>query len=260
MRILCSAGLGEMDQEECLACARTGNGKCGFDYIVLKAIYGHDNERPDVHVTDLTGCLRKAFYSKTEKVALEPHKLYTMSLGTMVHAGLEGSDEFVDSELVVSTEGIVGRADVVYKDGRLLDIKTTRWLYPSKVPYGSHTLQVNIYAYLLGKQGVKINRLQIQYLDLSGPSKCRKCNVPVSLIEGEFKCPECNKFIPNAHLGAMLVDVPLMEYEDIERIINERRDNLQMAIDLGSPPAKEPGFLCSYCSFKEQCAPELNED
>lgn len=177
-----------------------------------------------------------------------------------MHGGLEGSDEFVDSELPINAEDIVGRADIVYKDGRLVDIKTTRWLYPSKIPYGSHALQVNIYAYLLGKMGRPVNRLQIQYLDLSGPTKCRACKVPVMYIEGEFKCPNCNKFFSNAHLGAMLVDIPMMGYEEIKQTIEERRNELQTAMSAGLPPAKEAGFLCSYCSFKELCAPDINED
>src|SRR5690242_6725149 len=120
MRVQCGAGKGVMEEKECLACALTGNQPCGFDYMVLRAIYGHDNDRPDVHVTDLTGCLRKAWYSKVTPAPQMPHKLYTMSLGTTVHGGIEGSDEHVDSELPVNMEGLVGRADVVYKDGRLL--------------------------------------------------------------------------------------------------------------------------------------------
>ena len=142
-----------MDHEACLACARTGLQKCGYDYVVLRALYENHEERPDIHVTDLTGCLRKAWYSKTTRVAETPHSKYALMVGSIMHGGLEGSDEYMDAELPFNEDGIVGRADVVYKDGRLLDLKTTRWLYPSKMPYGSHALQVNMYAYFLKKSG-----------------------------------------------------------------------------------------------------------
>ena len=247
MKILCSAGKGEMDHEACLACARTGLQKCGYDYVVLRALYENHEERPDIHVTDLTGCLRKAWYSKTTRVAETPHSKYALMVGSIMHGGLEGSDEYMDAELPFNEDGIVGRADVVYKDGRLLDLKTTRWLYPSKMPYGSHALQVNIYAYFLKKSGREVNRLQIQYLDMSGPTKCRKCKVPVIMVEGEFKCPSCKKIFSDAHLGAVLCDVRMMETEEIEGIINEKKNELQTALEAGMPPAKEPGFLCGYC-------------
>lgn len=260
MKILCSAGKGEMEDDACLSCASTGNQTCGYDYVVLRALYAHDNDRPDVHVTDLTGCLRKAWYSKSATFVEYPHSKYAMMLGTLVHKGLELSDELMDSELPIDIEGIVGRADVVYKDGRLLDLKTTRWLYPSKMPYGSHALQVNIYAYLLGKMGRSVNRLQIQYLDMSGPTKCRKCKVPVIMVEGEFKCPNCQKFFPDGHLGACLVDVRMMEYEEIKENLETRRNELQTALLAGMPPMREPGFLCGYCSAFSICQPEISED
>ena len=149
---------------------------------------------------------------------------------------------------------------MVYKDGRLIRLENYTLVISQKLPYGSHALQVNIYAYFLKKMGRKVDRLQIQYLDMSGPTKCRKCRVPVMLIEGEYKCPECHNFIKNAHLGALLCDVRMMETEEIEDIINERKNELQTALEAGMPPAKEPGFLCSYCSFKDVCVPEFTED
>jgi CRISPR/Cas system-associated exonuclease Cas4 (RecB family) len=139
-------------------------------------------------------------------------------------------------------------------------LKTTRFLYPSKMPYGSHALQVNIYAYLLGKMGRPVNRLQIQYLDMSGPTKCRKCRVPVIMVDGEFKCPNCQKFFADGHLGACLIDVRMMGYDEIKENLEARRNELQTAMTAGMPPAREPGFLCSYCGAFNTCGPEVNED
>jgi len=103
--------------------------------------------------------------------------------------------------------------------------------------------------------GHPVDRLQIQYFDASGPSKCRRCRVPVRMFEGELKCPNCFQFVPGAHLGAVLVDVPLMRDEDIEVYTNERRNELKNAMLLGMPPAKEPGFLCAYCASIDKCNP-----
>lgn len=247
-----------MAPEECLTCARTGNQPCGYDYIVLRAMYGNnssESRQGEVHVTDLTGCLRKSWYDKVQPEAERPHETLARSLGTMVHGAIEGSDQWVESELRVEVEGLVGKADIVYADGRLVDLKTTRWLFPAKVPYGSHSLQVNLYAYALKLMGRPVNRLQIQYIDMSGPTKCRKCRVPVQMFEGELKCPVCFQFIKNAHLGAVLVDVPMMPDEEVKQLLEERRDALQSALDMQMPPAKEPGYLCGYCAHTISCAP-----
>ena len=80
------------------------------------------------------------------------------------------------------------------------------------------------------------------------------------MVEGEFKCPSCQKIFSDAHLGAAMCEVRMMETEEIEGLINDRKGELQTALEAGMPPAKEPGFLCSYCPFVVTCAPEMNED
>lgn len=264
MNIICSAGKGEMSAEDCLTCARTGDQLCGYDYIILRTMYANNSSasrRGEIHVTDLTGCMRKSWYDKSAPEAERPHETFARSVGTMIHGAIEGSDQWVESELRVEVEGIVGRADIVYYDGRLVDLKTTRWLYTSKVPYGSHAIQVNLYAYALKQMGRPVSRLQIQYLDMSGPTKCRKCRVPVQMFDGEIKCPVCFQYVKGAHLGAYLVDVPMMPEAEIKQLFEDRRDTLQNAIDMGMPPEMEPGFLCAYCSHQNTtCFPMLTEE
>ena len=263
MRIICSATNQEMDSGECLSCALQGSPPCGYDYSLLKALYSDsekEDRRKEIHVTDLTGCLRKAYYDKREPSPERPHEMVTRWMGTAVHTCAEGSDAFLESELPVEHGSIVGRADIVYADGRVVDFKTTRWLYPEKLPYGSHALQVNIYAWLLRQMGRDVNRLQIQYIDMSGPTKCRKCKVPVRMFDGELKCPNCMQPVRGAHLGAVLVDVPLMEEAEIERLVTGRREQLELALALDDPPEREAGYLCNYCSHRETCRPELVDE
>ena len=164
-----------------------------------------------------------------------------VSLGNMQTIGLE-----VENTHTYITNGVITH-------------NSTRWLYPSKLPYGSHALQVNIYAWLLRKMGREVNQLQIQYIDMSGPTKCRKCRVSVRMFNGELKCPSCLQYVNGAHLGAVLVEVPLMEEREIEELVASRRDRLQLALALGEPPEREPGFLCAYCSHYEICQSELVE-
>jgi len=262
MNITCSAEKGVLDTEKCLVCA-LDTPPCGYDRAVLKNIFGdsqHEERKSTIHVTDLTGCIRKAWYEKTNPAPEYPHEALTRWLGTKIHGAIEGSDEFMDSELPVVWDTLVGKSDIVYKDGRIVDIKTSRWLIPSKLPYGSHVLQVNIYAFMLRKMGRDVSRLQIQYIDMSGPSKCRACRLAVRMYDGVYRCPSCGKEIKNAHLGAMLVDIPIMRDDEIMERISERKENLENAMAMGIAPQKEPGYLCSYCNSVEICGPALTEE
>ena len=258
MKINCSAGKGVLELDECLTCAFEGNNRCGYDYALIKNMMSDKKKearRSEIHVTDLTGCLRKAWYDKLEPAPEFVHETLVRWLGVNFHKGSEGSDDHLDSEVPLEYNGIIGTTDVVYKDGRVLDFKYTRWIIPEKLPYGSHETQVNIYAHLLRRSGREVNRLQIQYVDASGPTKCRKCKVPVRFTDGAFKCPKCEIVFPSAHLGAVLVDIPIWSDQEVEEFIRSRKDMLLGALELGLPPDKEPGFLCSYCPNVEVCQP-----
>jgi CRISPR/Cas system-associated exonuclease Cas4 (RecB family) len=217
----------------------------------------------EIHVTDLTGCLRKAWYSKKQPAPEYVHEKLARWMGTAIHAHAEGSDEQLDSELPLHWDGLVGTADVVYKDGTVCDFKSSRWIYPEKLPYGSHSLQVNIYSHMLRKMGRDPKRLFIQYIDASGPTKCRKCKVPVRAFPTEsgyeLKCPSCFQFIKGAHLGAVMIEVPLTDADEIEAYITQRKEQLETALMLDLPPEREAGWLCSYCSHRTGCDPEINE-
>ncbi|MEL7591751.1 MAG: PD-(D/E)XK nuclease family protein [Anaerolineaceae bacterium] len=258
MKINCSAGRGLLELEECLQCALEGRNDCGYDYALIKSMMNDkkkESRRSEIHVTDLTGCLRKAWYDKVSPQPEYIHETLARWLGVNFHHAVEGSDDMLDSELPLQDDGLVGTADIVYKDGRIVDLKQTRWIYPQKLPYGSHATQVNLYAHLLRRMGREVTKLQIQYVDASGPTKCRKCKVPVRAYDGILKCPNCENIIANAHLGAVLVDIPLWSEEEVEAYITERKENLLGALELGLPPEKEPGFLCAYCGAVEICQP-----
>jgi CRISPR/Cas system-associated exonuclease Cas4 (RecB family) len=262
MQILCSDTNEEMTHEACLAHALlTGRPPCGFDYMLLKSLYA-SNQKPEraseIHVTDLTGCQLRAFYDKREPSPEYPHEILLRWMGSGFHKMVESEDTNLESELALEVEGIVGRTDIVYKDGRLVDLKFTRWMMPDKLPYGSHVLQVNIYAWMLRRMGRDVNRVQIQYIDASGPTKCRAHKIPVRNIDGVLACPKCLTAPKNAHLGVYLLDVPLYSDEQVEDIISERKRDLRAALDMGFPPEPEPSFLCGYCPHREKCPAEIS--
>src|SRR5690242_12319182 len=133
-KIMCSAGKGEMSAEACLRCALTlGSPPCGYDYALLNALF-NDKERTGIHVTDLTGCLRKAYYEKQDGALEYPHEMIVRFVGTAVHKYIEEfPSEHLDNELPLAMDGLVGTADIVYKNGRIVDTKTTRWMSPNKL-------------------------------------------------------------------------------------------------------------------------------
>ena len=264
MKIICSVTNGLFSTAECLDCALgSGRPPCGYDYALLKAMYGSSEQETraaEIHVTDLTGCARRAYYDKREPSPEYPHEMLVRWMGSGFHGMVEGSDTYMDSELVLAYDGIVGRSDIVYRDGRLVDLKFTRWMVLSNLPYGSHILQVNVYAWILGKMGREVNRLQIQYIDASGPTKCRAHKVAVRNIDGVLACPKCLTSPKGAHLGAYLIDVPLMPDWEIEQAIQTRKRNLKDALAMGFPPEREVGFLCGYCAHAARCQPELERE
>ena len=260
--VICPISHEVLSQEDCLKCALTWNNKCGYDYGILKAMYQKPN-RDGIHVTDLTGCLRKAYYSKTQKIPVAVHTLLMLFTGTAMHDAFEKEcDETAQCEMELEAGGIVGKADRVYSDGTLVDYKTTRWLTPSKLPYSSHELQLKIYAHMLGKMGTPVKQAFIQYVDMSGPTKCTagtkwsKCNALVEYRDGKYVCPKCLKEFPEGHLGAYRIRVDLND--SIEHALNQSRDMLQSSIDDGTLPLPDPGWLCGYCQFNNICDAAMN--
>ena len=252
-QVSCDAGRGVVTKEQCLTCALAQQNACGYDYSLLVYLL-NDGERTGIHVTDLTGCLRMAYYRRTVNTLAEyPHDMLIRKLGTAVHAQLESGDPYFGSEVSVNALGIVGKMDVFYNSGRILDYKTTRWMTPSKLPYGSHEKQVNYYAALMREMGNEVSSAAIQYIDLSGPTKCKSCGKAFVPRNGDLACPSCGKTYAEAHLGAKIFEVSLMPHGEVVAEITERRDALLLSLEAEIAPAPEDSFLCNYCPFVHIC-------
>lgn len=243
-------------KKQCLDCALSGKNDCGFGYALLKSIWNwSEHERTGLHTTDLTGCLKKTYFDKTSPVPSPIHTNMLLYLGTITHLMLEGAeDENFTAEMPVKGLDVVGTADVVYENGVLEDFKTTRWMYPQYLPYGSHELQTNIYAQMLREMGTEVEQIFIQYIDMSGPTKCKSCKIHVEKrADGGLACPRCGKTPRNAHLGALRCEIPVYSVEEITSVIERRRDTVLTALETATPPLGEPGFLCRYCDHTDIC-------
>jgi CRISPR/Cas system-associated exonuclease Cas4 (RecB family) len=255
MKIKCSVGKGEMEHTDCLDCALEGGQACGMDFSVLRALYeGSENREGEIHVTDLTSCLRKSYLHKTAPIPEQPHKMLSLLKGNAVHHLLEVHNcvPLGLSETELELNGVKGRLDLAYqaKDGRwrLVDYKTARELYPELVPYGEHEVQVNIYAYMLEQGGgPKVDEMFIQYIGMRGQTECRKCRQPVEWTPDGYQCLLCGKVFEKGHLGAMLVPVRKYAAKEIKEVIEHRRAILADALVKKQLPAAEPGWLCKFC-------------
>ena len=254
-RVICSATNREVSMDYCKSCALDIPSPCGFDYALIKRIHDALQPRDGVHVTDLVGCLKRTWYEETEPLPERPSDVMYRILGTATHALLEDEqDENLITELPLEYEGIVGRVDAYYPTSdTLIDLKTTRWLMPAKLPYGDHELQVNVYRWLLENNGYPVNRMFLHYIDLSGPSKCRTCKLPLTKEPEGFICPKCGKEARNAHHGTAMINVPFMLMDEVEEFVLSRKEALLESLETGAAPEATPGFLCNYCQFYKVC-------
>jgi len=249
--VICSATNSVVSMDYCLSCALNQPAPCGYDYALIKRVHKALQPREGIHVTDLVHCLRRAYYHRTQPVPERVSDVLYRVLGTATHSILEDEqDNNLITELPLEHAGLVGQIDAYYPEkGILVDSKTTRWLTLTKLPYGDHEMQVNLYRWLLHQNGFEVNRIFLHYIDLSGPSKCRRCKLPLVEQDGIFTCPVCGYVNPEGHHGAVMIEVMLKPLDEIDRFIRERKAILES----GEMPEAEPGYLCNYCQFNQIC-------
>jgi hypothetical protein len=137
----------------------------------------------------------------TSDVSEEVWKL----LGSGVHAVLEGhGDGTVEQRLFSEHDGVTisGAVDLV-KDGHVTDYKVTSVYTATKSLKSDWESQLNLYAWLLGKNGTKVNSLTIVAICRDWmPSRRGQKNYPESMI--------------------VSIPVPLWSSERQERFVSQR--------------------------------------
>ena len=236
-----------VDGTTCISCA--GASSC-FPPAYLRLLFASQlKERTGIHVTDLTGCLRKAYFSKTEAAPpIRPGSMLPIMMGNLVHGALEGHGGESEHKVSMTLDGVtvVGSVDAV--DGGIVEYKTTRWLKPGNLPYGNHKAQVTYYAVLLREMGQPVARAMLYYIDLSGPSRCPRCKREV------VDCL-CGYRHQETHRGVATFPVHFADSE-LDAAKNEmlqRAKALKASLDTLTPPELEKSWLCRYCDFRGTC-------
>jgi len=253
--------------KECLQCALDNDTPCGFTYSLLKASSVIlSSPRPKVHVTDLTGCLRRAYFGKVADYYEPPSQWIAAILGIFIHSKLEefappGSQvELSLSAMTPSGVEVVGTVDLLTKNGVIIDSKSKRWLSKIRLPSSSNSRQINIYRWLLHENGYEANSGVLEYLALRGATRCQKCKCELDQREDKkWICPKCGKIWDEekAHRGVYRAKVEIYSLEAVEQWVDERAVILDNALKLGTiaPKVGKAGeWVCDYCSFEEECA------
>jgi len=174
--------------------------------------------RTRIHVSDLTYCLRKAYWRRLKNKPLTEKQLQFFLDGHQRHQGLQGLVADFEHEVEVENFGVVGHIDLMSKHP--IEIKTTRAKNNGQKP--PHYLRQCAYYCLL--------------------TKTESCTLITQYInDGEFTF-ETIEFTPRE----------LSRY--FEEMI-EARDKLQEAIDRQNPSALPflENWQCRYCEFRPDC-------
>lgn len=250
MKVICSVGKGELEHEECLQCALKGGNYCGFDYTHLRAMFDVQDRTDEIHATDLVSdCTRKVYLDKKNPSPEHVHMRLNLLLGISFHGLMEGDDEHIQTEIRVQHKGLIGTIDAYYpKTGVVVDHKTTKRIYVDRLPYGKHAQQLQIYNYLLTKNGLPVNQMYVNYIDKSGPSECSSCKRTVAPNEdGILTCPGCGKQNQRWHTGAVRFPIPPRPMKEIEPEIERRMGEIKSALSNGHIPEASTGWECKYC-------------
>lgn len=174
--------------------------------------------RKRIHVSDLTYCLRKAYWRREKNKPLTEKQLQFFLDGHQRHQGLQGLVPDFEHEVEIENFGVVGHLDLMSKHP--IEIKTTRARNTGQKP--PHYLRQCAYYCLLTK--TETCMLITQYIN-----------------DGEFTF-ENIEFTPkelNIYLEDMII----------------ARDKLQQAIETKNPSSLVflNNWQCRYCEFKPNC-------
>jgi CRISPR/Cas system-associated exonuclease Cas4 (RecB family) len=183
----------EVRFEECFSCALTQKQPCQFSYPILFGMMTGENEEvKGIRVTSLLNCPRKVILEKRHNIYVPPEQLYWSFRGRLAHAIVEyaqAKDAIVEQRYTREIEGmpITGKPDVIYPEQALMvDYKTTA-MVPKLGPYEHHTLQLNIYRWLV-QEHYRVNHLEIVYLDMKNAKRYPVTTMSLNQVE-EFIVP-----------------------------------------------------------------------
>jgi CRISPR/Cas system-associated exonuclease Cas4 (RecB family) len=175
--------------------------------------------REDIHVSDLTFCLRKAYFRKFENRHLSEQQLIFFLDGHQRHEGLQSLVADLEAEKEIRKYGVVGHIDIA--SSHPIEIKTTRARPSGRKP--EHYFRQMAYYCLL--TGSSKSGLITQYIN----------DGLVTFEDIEFTEPELDRY-----LQEML----------------DARDKLKRAYDTKNPRILPflGDWQCDHCEFYQTCS------
>ncbi|MEM4003958.1 MAG: Dna2/Cas4 domain-containing protein [Ignisphaera sp.] len=168
-----------------------------------------------IHVSEVTGCLRKSYYLRTRASTISPRSAILL-LGGSIHEALEEvlrrKGYLVEHQVSLQLDGfkLVGTIDAYHPDeGAVLELKTVHEI-PSK-PFENHVAQANIYSIMASAKNAFV--------------------VYLSRKDGKVKIFRVD---PDRRMLKWAV---------------ERARTLRASLLARQPPQREKSPLCNYCEF-----------
>ena len=182
----------------------------------------------EIHVSEITYCLRKAYYVRKERVTPPLEKVTVLNIGRAMHLLIE---KYIDSKRNVEYEvevkypfreiTVIGTIDLIV-DNTIIELKTVS-RKPKEV-YQHHYSQVNAYHFMLREKRKDIN--EVAYI------------VYINKRNGEIYV---YTVIPN--LNDFMLTL-LRAYQLYHHLISNE------------PPKPEYTYLCNFCEYRMVC--EMN--
>jgi len=224
--------------------------------LMAKEINNNPHQGKYVSVTTIIGCLRNTYLSRIYDIFINPRNAWFTMRGTLIHSILEGNKEdknfLIEKNLKINMDNnhpLYGRIDRYNINKRhLTDFKTVgdnglKFILQEGAKK-DHIKQVNIYRYLLQKNGYPVDTISIIYMSM------------MDVVETGKKFFQIKK---NEVIEYNIPNIELYPTESIKSFCEKRANLLYSAFETGllpPPPDKETQkWLCStkYCSTTDIC-------
>jgi hypothetical protein len=152
--------------------------------VLLEVLTAKDKTRARstqkrVGPSEVGGCRRRTYYRLNEQPKTNSTLRLPAIMGTAIHKTIEEAfyreDPFAEKyvlEMEVEHEGLMGHIDLYMPDKKeLVDWKTTKLKNAKKFPTPEQKMQVNLYGYLLRKNGYELETVTLVAIARDGDER-----------------------------------------------------------------------------------------
>ena len=190
---------------------------------ILEKVNDHYETRDNrLYITDLVGCLRRAYYKRRAPRPIALESAWNIYRGKVFDElwtpRIPRNQQPCGQRLIKRPTVIAGRVDFFDDDGAVADLKTIRTLRWLDRPKPEHVAQVKLYAWMTAAPAARL-----YYIDFGD---ARRFDVPLGNLEPFYRAYE--------NIAGYLYDCL-----SAERV-----------------PATKRGWLCRNCENREICESE----